>query len=983
MKKSLIIIFIYLLVLSVIPALARYRSDKQKEIVIQGFYESYYHYFDMYEFFLRQYLGGTISEEALEEFIVESISSNHDLLILNPQGAVVNNIDNIRGYISPSALESIIITTIQNPLVYFAQDFSLDNQTFILTARKITISENERWSLIVISDISNFIESWTAQNRGILTSYIAIWTLFFAIIIYYYFKKRLYINQKKMSSDLMHFVHNIIKNDDNSLVLYINAESEILGISRKLALLLDYKEEYLIGKSINYLINDFKLSSILKPSKIGEELNNEINIHDKIGNKFIFLMAPVPHFVNITEIESVVIILFDITPLRDSINRLDFEVKKNVSLSTIAQLVMSVNEHTSIMKLIIEEAMNLIDFDYGTIYIIRDEYLYPFYSNNPQIADKMDTFSIKIGDGLSGLVAKTGMAQIVNDASNNSLTLLVPGTTDIPECIMCAPLINNEGELIGVITFSRESLNGFLETDLQILELLAIHTANIFDKTALLNKIIEDEKRHNALINESALAILILYEKNIIFCNGRFCDLIKYEKENLLGRNITDFISQKDSSFFISQLTTFTMVGKTEIFEYEFLTSDNKSIILEFSLSSITWDGKTSILASANDVTEKIELNKRMLQTQKLESIGTLTSGIAHDFKNILSGIVGAVELILLSAEEGTRIKNMAKTIKLSADRAVKLSQRLLGFSRIVEDEFAMFEINNLLRETLDIISYTFDKNIDLETDFTSDPLYFEGDSVKIQQCVMNICVNARDVMPQGGKLIIRTKLLNNFEKIKSLWPQAENRNYTCIEIVDSGPGIPEHIQELLFEPFFTTKSKEKGTGLGLSITKSIIDEYKGTITLKSKLNQGTTFFILLPWLPEIKKHEDSANREGEIQSHVVLLVDDEEIVLDIAKDLLEELGSTVYASSNGFEALKMIDDHPEITLALIDRMMPKIDGLTLLKKMKEKKPEIKVIVASGFLQENIVKEFMDNGAQDCITKPYRLEQLSNILRDV
>ncbi|MCL2065204.1 MAG: response regulator [Candidatus Cloacimonetes bacterium] len=983
MKKYILVIGIYLLILGMLPSLLKYKSIQQNDLVIDGFFEAYYHYFDMYEFFLRKYLSMEISENDFDSFLETSRGSNYDILILSPEGNALNDISRFSNSISASAIDSIIIISLQNPLMYFAENFVDSDKTFIFTAKKINTDNNEIWTLIVISDISVFTTSWATMNRKILAVYMLLWTLFYLVILYFYNKEKLSFNNRKFANDLINFVHNIIKNDEKSYAIFLNNESQIQFISASLASLLDYKEEYLSGRNISFLINDFNLSDQIQPNKTGEPENNEVVIRDKRGTKYVFLMALIPHYLNTTELESCVLILYDITYLKENVNQLGFEVKKNVALNTIAQLVMSVSEPASIMKMVIEESRNLIDFDSGTTLLLKKDRLTLFYTDDPHLKNKMDSFSLKLGEGLSGVVAKTGKAQIINDATNNPFTLFVPGTPEIVECIMSAPLINNEGRMIGVITFSRKSLDGFTESDLQILEILASHAANIFDKTELLNKILEDEKRHNTLINESALAILIIYDKNIIFCNRKFCELIKYNKEYLTGRNIIEFISEKDRSFFISQLTTFTLVGKTEVFEYEFVSSDDKTIILEFSLSSISWDGKTSILASASDVTEKIELNKRMLQTQKLESIGTLTSGIAHDFKNIMSGIVGAVELILLSAEEGTRVKNMAKVIKLSADRAVKLSQRLLGFSRKVEDEIAVFDINNLIRETLEMVSYTFDKNIELKLDLTHDPLFFEGDSVKIQQCVMNICVNARDVMPQGGTLTVRTMFLNNFEQIKKIWSQAENRNYTCIEIADTGPGIPEHIQNMLFEPFFTTKSKEKGTGLGLSTSRSIIGEYKGTISLKSKINHGTSFYILLPWLQGIKETEEEKTNEGDIKSHTVLLVDDEEIVLDIAKDLLEELGSTVYASNNGYDALKMVEDHPEITMALIDRMMPKLDGLALLKKLKEIKPEIIVIIASGFLQDNIVKEFTENGAYECITKPYRLEQLARILREV
>ena|GEM_PF-2248167 len=983
MKKYIFAIIIYLVGIGLIPTFVKYRTNRQHDLLIQGFYETYYYYFDIYEFVLRQFLDNEISDEAFERLLIESSKGNYDILVLTPDGTVFNDTDRFSNLISQSALDKIIVRTLQNFLTYFSEGFTENNSHYILSSKKMDYN-NERWFLAIITDVSSFHEEWREMSKVIMVVYSMIWTIGFLLVVYLYYKKAWFLNQKKASDEVRNFVANISKNDEKLMFIFINDDAEIEIVSPQLLSLLEFNADYLIGTNINNLINDFNLSKLIKSSITKEQNNNEITIQDKHGVKFIFLMTFIPFYRSSSELSNILIFLNDITLMKSSINRLDFEVKKNMSLSAIAQLVMSIREPQLITKMIIDESRNLIEFDYGTTFLLQDDTLTPFYTDNPDFISKVGNFSIKIGEGLTGTVAKTGKAQIANDTFNNPITMQIPGTpVTHNECIMSAPLINSEGKMLGVMTYSRESLYHFTDMDLQLLEVLAVLAANIFDKTELLRKIEEEKEKHETLINESALAFLVIYDKKIIFCNRKFSELIKYETNELIGSDIFDFISLKDRSFFISQLTTFTLVGKTEIFEYEFFTSDKKSIILEFSLSSIIWDGRTSILASASDVTERIELNKRMLQTQKLESIGTLTSGIAHDFKNILTGIVGAVELILLKAEEGSSIKNMAKAIKLSADRAVKLSQRLLGYSRKVEDEIDIFDVNSLMRETLEIVTFTFDKNIEIKLDISSEPLFFEGDSVKIQQCIMNLCVNARDVMPNGGTLSIKTSLLKDFVYTKQIWAQAENINYSFIEITDTGPGIPDHLQEILFEPFFTTKSKGKGTGLGLSTTKTIITDYKGNISVKSKLGVGSSFRILLPWIAQEKEQDDDISHKVHTKTHSILLVDDEEIILDIAKDLLEELGNKVFAVNNGYDALDLIEQNPKITLAIIDRMMPKMDGLTLLKLLKRKKPELIVIVASGFLQDDVIQEFLDNGAEQCIAKPYTLDQLSRILKDM
>ena len=982
MKKSIFFILIYLSILSLIPSLVKINAEKQKEITMNAIYEASYQFFEMYEFQLRSLVNNEITIESLNNFLYLNIGSKYEMKIISPTGALIYNEDSINFEISTMEMQSTIQRVINNPLNYFTDELIVANNKYIISVKKIEIN-NTKWSLMVIADMSMFFNTWNANNQETIIVLAVIWTIFFGLATFLILKSPYVFLGLKKSAINNDLFDEVINNNINAITFLINAESIIEAINNKFNETLKLETNDYIGKNINTIITDFNLNKLIHPSENKSEQNMEVYIDDKDGIKHYFFLTFIPYFTNLNMLQKAMVTLTDISVIKDSINQLGFEIKKNMVLTSIVSLIMQESDIKVITKLIIEESKSLINFDYGTVFVHKDDYLIPHFTDDPHLEEHFGSFKIKIGDGLTGFVAKTKKPQIVNDAANSSITVNVPNTEEINECIMSAPLINNSGKLLGVITVTRSNLVFFNELDLQILEILALHTANVFDKTELMNTIIEDEKRHNTLINESALSILIIYEQIITFCNDRFCELLKYNKKDLIGQNILDFMPDKDKTFFVSQLTTFTYIGRTEIFEYEFITSDNKDVFLEFSLSGITWDKKPSILISANDVTEKIELNKRLIQSQKLQSIGSLTSGIAHDFKNVLSSILGATELILSRTEAGNSIKDLAKAIKLSADRAVKLSQRLLGYSRKVEDDVTIFDVNNIVRETLEIISYTFEKNIELILELSKDPLHFEGDAVRIQQCIMNLCVNARDVMNDGGKLYVKTRCLLDIDEIKEIWENAENRKYTLIEITDTGCGIPEHIQRLLFEPFFTTKSKEKGTGLGLSTTKTIINEYNGHIFLKTKINVGTSFFIMLPWFEAPIEAIVSEFPLNKLKKHFILLVDDEEIVLEITKDLLEQLGSKVYATKDGYEALEIIKDNPHISVAIIDRMMPKMDGMELLKRLKIMKPEIKVILASGFFHDDMRKNFIEKGADECITKPFRLEQLSNLLKDI
>ena len=978
MKKKLILfIAIYLIVLVSIIYITNRRGEAKKQIIFSGYYDVYYKYLEMQEVYWDMFTFGDISRDAFRYFLDSSAGIGYYLFIINSEGLILNEHNYPQLLHSREVRSRAINNSLDNSLNYFSEVFEHQNRTYIFSSKKIT---NKNYTLVILSDITPIVNEWYEIKNRTVFFYSLIWSIICILFAIVYLYKYHFSKQKKSLNDVNELVSNIQQTNGKSLIILINEDSDIVSISSDFSKLLEYKEDELIGKNIKLLITGFNLSKFINLNEQQLEHEDGIEILSKTGRTFYLMMTYIPFFNNITEFSNILFLFKNITPIKKDISRLSFEIKKNESMLNICQLVMNVDDLAPISKMIIQEVRTLINFDFGTFFILREDNLYPIYSNTPEFEGKLETLVLKVGQGLAGNVAKTGISLIINDSDASSMPFQVDGTPIVQECLMSSPMKNSEGKIVGVVTFSRDGVNGFTNGDVQILETIAYHAANIFDKIELINRIKNEEKSHNTLVNESALAIIIIHEQKIIFCNKKFCEIIKYQKETLLGYDIIEFISKKDTNFFISQLTTFAISGSTDMFECEFITSENCVINLEFSLSSIVWEEQQSILISANDVTEKIVLNRRILQTQKLEALGTLTAGIAHDYKNILAGIMGAVEVILLKTDETSPIRSMANAIKMNAERAVKLSQRLLGFSRKDEDVTDLFDLNRLTKETVEIVSFTFEKNIIIEILQTDIPLYFEGDPIKIQQCIMNICVNARDVMPQGGKITIKTQYLNKFDEIKQLWQQAENRNYSLIEITDTGPGIPEHIIKMLFEPFFTTKEREKGTGLGLSITKDIIMGYKGDILIKSEVGVGTTFSILLPWFTQDDKVIKETTKSDSRKQQSVIIIDDEEIVLDIAKDMLEDLGCNVFTADNGFDGLKIISENPEISIAFLDKMMPKLDGLSLLKIIKERKPSMKVIVVSSILDDEDINDFTESGAYAVLSKPYRTDVLKQML---
>jgi PAS domain S-box-containing protein len=980
MKNKIFLSIIYILVLITVIVLVNNKVNEQKKFYKDGSLQAFYNFFDMYEYFLMQFTENKISETDFINLINSKRDAFYDLNILNYNRERKFHTDKLSSRLNAMQYEAELNKHLDIPLNYYYYDFEYGNRYFISFIKKVDVS-NERWFLNIITDQTTFYKTWNNYRITWFSIYIFIWTFIFTtvVLIYRYYKNQSNKLAKKQKNKL--FLDNLIKNDNDTLSLLINSQLIVDYINPRLANILKLEEASVIGKHIATVINNFDNTKLMNKPDINA--NDDINITDKLGNRHHFLATYLPNFTDNNELYQALIILHDINPFKSEIHNLEYELKKHSVINTFSQLVLNIDNPKSIIEIILDKSKELIDYDYATMFLSKGDHLEIFYSNDPEIKEQEGILKVPFGKGVAGLVAKIKKTYSVTDARTNPFVMQLENTDVVDESIVSTPMLDNSGGLIGVINLARDGIRAFTEEDKKTLETLAMHAASVFSRTNMLQKLVESDSKYQTLIYGSALSILIILNNKIVFCNSKFCKHFDYTEKELLGKDIIDLIADKDKSMFISHLNNFIMEETSEIIEFECKPASNKKLIMEFALSSIVWLGVKSIMATANNVTDKVELNKQLLQAQKIDSIGSLTSGIVHDFKNVLTGILGAADLILVKTETASHIFNLAKIIKTSANRAVILSQRLLSFSRKDDTEQQIFELNEFLREIVEIISYTFDKNIEVKVDIADEQLFFQGEQTKIQQCIQNLCVNARDAMPGGGTLTVRTSLIKDINEAKKYYAEAENKYYSLIEISDTGSGIPDDIKESIFEAFFTTKEKGKGTGLGLSTTKIIINDYKGNITLKSKLNYGTTFYIILPWIQHEKISNITQVDNTKFQARNILLVDDEELILEIGQELLEELGNNVFVANNGFDALEVIKSHPDISLALIDRIMPKMDGITLLKKIKAMRPDITVIIASGLLQESMVQDFLENGATDCITKPYRLEELKKLLANL
>jgi nitrogen-specific signal transduction histidine kinase/CheY-like chemotaxis protein len=380
---------------------------------------------------------------------------------------------------------------------------------------------------------------------------------------------------------------------------------------------------------------------------------------------------------------------------------------------------------------------------------------------------------------------------------------------------------------------------------------------------------------------------------------------------------------------------------------------------------------------------EKKQLQEQLHQVQKMDVIGQLAGGIAHDFNNMLTGIMASADLLKLRLSEDDLNMKLVNTILNAATRSADLTRDLLSFSRKGTKETLPVAINETIIAVIGLLERTLDKSIHLVTRLEADDPIVMGDMAQLQNALLNLGVNARDAMPEGGILTYATALVSlNDTDCQSHQILLKPGKYLQISVSDTGVGIPREILSRIFEPFFTTKSPGKGTGLGLAAVYGTVRDHQGSINVYSEPGNGTVFNVYLPVSSENKslsEEDDAVMGDGGI-----LLVDDEPILLSAGQALLEDLGYTVYLAEDGNQALHIYaQEQAHIQLVLLDMVMPGLNGKETLLQLREINPRVRVVFCSGFHREGTNGDLRQLGAQGFIQKPYSRSALGRVVADV
>ena len=483
-----------------------------------------------------------------------------------------------------------------------------------------------------------------------------------------------------------------------------------------------------------------------------------------------------------------------------------------------------------------------------------------------------------------------------------------------------------------------------------------------------------------ALLDVATDAILLRdWEGQILFWNKGAERIYGWKAETVLGKKANELLYQQPLKQFEEAQKILIETGEWQG-ELNHVTSEGRSIIVSSRWVLLYDDHQKpkSVLIVSTDITEKKLLEAQFLRAQRMESIGTLASGIAHDLNNILTPVLAVSQLLQMKLSTiDERDQELLAIVATNARRGAALVKQVLSFARGAEGKHTILQIKHLLWEVQQIIQETFPKSIAVQTSLPENLWVITGEPTQLHQVLMNLCINARDAMPDGGVLKITATNCVLDESYTQMNLEAKVGSYLMITIGDTGIGMSPETIDRIFEPFFTTKEIGQGTGLGLSTALGIIKSHGGFIDVKSAIGQGTQFKI---YLPAVNAAEQPENQDYGIpmgENELILIVDDEAAIREISRVSLESFNYRVLSASDGIEAITIYAQHKhEISLAIVDIMMPSLDGAVTIRTLQKINPKIKIIAVSGLMSNSQLNANSIAGTHRFLAKPYTAKDL-------
>jgi two-component system cell cycle sensor histidine kinase/response regulator CckA len=515
-------------------------------------------------------------------------------------------------------------------------------------------------------------------------------------------------------------------------------------------------------------------------------------------------------------------------------------------------------------------------------------------------------------------------------------------------------------------------------------EAIQTFVRNISLRITLEESLRESKEKYRILVESSLVGVFSMRSGTIQFVNNKFEHITGYSKNEIFTKSFFDLIAPEDRQMFQNR-ETMREKGENVPTHYEvrLMTKSGETSWIEVRSCRVVLDGKPTILGNIIDVTQRKKLAVQLLEARKMESIVTLTRGIAHDFNNLLGGILGYATLLLSDITEDHPHFEDITVIADTAKRAADLTNRLLAFARGGKYQVTSINLNRIINEVIAELSDTLSQSIRVITRLDETIWDVKGDYQQIKQALFNICLNSVEAMDDGGELRITTskiKLENTLAKIQL---EVEPGDFVQIQIFDSGKGMDDRTKSRVFEPFFTTKTTSEGTGLGLSMVYGVVKNHEGAILVNSELKKGTTTTVYFPKFIASEDIESPRKTARKSHGNRILLVDDEKVIREVGKRMLEKGGYKVLVAHNGNEAIDLYrQNEDEIDLVILDLIMPEMGGKETCRQLKEMDEDVVVCFTSGYgINDRL--EFAELDERYFIQKPFQTDVLIKTVRDI
>jgi len=514
-------------------------------------------------------------------------------------------------------------------------------------------------------------------------------------------------------------------------------------------------------------------------------------------------------------------------------------------------------------------------------------------------------------------------------------------------------------------------------------EIIAV-VRNVTERKVTEKALRESEEKYRSVVEGSSVGVFIIQDNLFHFVNNTFCEIHGYSYEELVDTmGPYDFIVPEDRDF-LEQSLKKRYSGEAKMTEIVYhIRHRNGEVRTIKTISSATlYKGKPAIMGTLLDVSKERALEEQLLQSQKLETIGRLTGGIAHDFNNMLGVILGNTQLAMMNLSPDDTATAFCSEVEKATHRAAEFTHQLLAFSRRQVLEMKTIDLNDILANFERMVQHIIGEYIEMSITYKAGLPVIKGDSAQINQILLNLMVNAREAMPDGGKLTVATSVIYIDEKQAPLFTDTPRGYYVVISITDTGIGMGKEMLTKIYEPFYTTKPH--GSGLGLSAVYGIVKQHNGFIDAYSQPGKGTTFKVYFPSVEKadivVQKGQSFVMKGNE----TVLIIEDDDEFRKVESAILEKLGYTVCMASDSIEGIEIFKaKNGEISLVILDLIMPKMNGWEILSEMRKIKPAIPSLFVTGYGLDGAYMKYIPEEGVDILQKPFSFDALSQKVREI